>query len=302
VKLCLSCGRAHDALDWRCPECGAEPRCVDGIRTFAPDVAESSDSFDPRAFAILATLEPQSFWFRGRNRLIAWTLQRHFPAARSLLEVGCGTGYVLAGIRAIAPQLTLAGSELFPQALTFARDRNPEATLYQMDARRVPFVEEWDVVGVFDVLEHIDEDEAALASIHRAVRPGGGVIVTVPQHARLWSTADEYAHHVRRYERDELCAKLQRAGFAVVRVTSFVTFLLPLMFASRWRDRRQPEVEYDSVREHGIGRMTPVLEATLDLELALIRRGWSLPVGGSLLAVARRGQVLSGGLSREEGR
>jgi SAM-dependent methyltransferase len=286
VKLCLSCGRTHDAFDWRCPSCGAEPALLDGLRAFSPDLAANGDGFDPDAFATLVALEPRSFWFRGRNRLICWALQSHLPSACSFLEVGCGTGFVLAGLQAAVPHLRLAGSDLFPQALTFARVRAPDATLYQMDARRIPFAAEWDVVGAFDVLEHIAEDEAALAGIHGAVRPGGGLILTVPQHPQLWSAADEYAHHVRRYTRRDLCTKLERAGFAVVRITSFVTLLLPFMVASRWRDRRRPAAQYDPVREHGVGRMTPLLEATFKIEQTLIQRGWSLPLGGSLLAIA----------------
>jgi SAM-dependent methyltransferase len=285
VKLCPACERPHDAEDWRCPGCGVEPPRVDGIRTFAPDVAEKDGGFDPEAFAILAALEHDSFWFRGRNRLIAWALRHHFPSAASFLEVGCGTGYVLEGLREAAPRMTLAGAELFTEALTFARMRVPDVELYQLDARRLPFAEEWDVIGVFDVLEHIDDDEAVLASIHAALRPGGGVVATVPQHPRLWSAADAYAHHVRRYTRQELCGKLERAGFEIVRTTSFVTVLLPAMAAARRVDRNASAGVYDPVREHRIGRLNPLLEATLDLELALIRRGWSLPAGGSLLAV-----------------
>lgn len=285
MKLCLACDRPHDAADWRCPACGVEPPRVDGIRTFALDVAKQGEGFDPEAFATLAALEHDSFWFRARNRLIAWAVQHHFPSAQSFLEVGCGTGYVLAGLRELAPQMTLAGAELFTEALTYARLRAPDVELYQLDARQLPFADEWDVVGVFDVLEHIEDDEAALASIRAALHPGGGVVATVPQHPRLWSAADDYARHVRRYTRPELCGKLVRAGFDVVEATSFVTILLPVMVASRLRDRNVSAEEYDPLREHRIGRLNPVLEATLDLELALIKRGWSFPAGGSLLAV-----------------
>lgn len=77
---------------------------ADGIVSFAADAPEKSDAFDRHAFEALAAIEPSSFWFRERNRVIAWAMQRYFPAAQSLLEVGCGTGSVLAGVRSPAPR------------------------------------------------------------------------------------------------------------------------------------------------------------------------------------------------------
>ncbi len=101
------------------------------------------------------------------------------------------------------------------------------------DGRALPFAGEFDVVGAFDVIEHIDADEAVLAAMRRAVRPGGGVIVTVPQHRWLWSETDRYSGHQRRYDRRELGRKLDGAGLKVRWMTSFTTLLLPLMAASR---------------------------------------------------------------------
>ena len=65
-----------------------------------------------------------------------------------------------------------------------------------MDARRIPFEDEFDVIGAFDVLEHIKEDEQVLVQMHRAVKSGGGIMLTVPQHMFLWSEQDVQAHHV----------------------------------------------------------------------------------------------------------
>ena len=148
MKVCLACEQGFAARDWRCPRCGAEPAFVDGVPLFAPDAMRAGVGFDPRAFAVLADLEAESFWFRARNRLIVETLRRHFPAARSLLEVGCGTGFVLQGLRAAFPDLTIAGSELFIEALGVAQERVRDADFYQLDACRLPFSAEWDLVGV----------------------------------------------------------------------------------------------------------------------------------------------------------
>lgn len=247
-----------------------------------------ADGFAPEAFDHLVATEENSFWFQARNRLIIWAAQRYFSSARSFLEVGCGTGYVLSGLAQSMPSLSLAGCELFEEGLQHARRRLPDVPLTQADARDLPFRGEFDVVGAFDVLEHIDDDEAALASLHRALVPGGGLIVTVPQHPWLWSPADDYAEHQRRYTRRELSGKLAHAGFTTVRMTSFVTLLMPLMLASRLAERRRAG-DYQPTAEHGrAARLQRPLSAVMAGELRLVRHGVPLPLGGSLLAVAVR--------------
>ena len=89
------------------------------------------------------------------------------------------------------------------------------------------------------------EDETVLRQVAKALRPGGRLLITVPQHQFLWSATDETAHHVRRYScQSDLRAKTERAGFHVLRVSSFVSFLLPLMLylagASVKRNRLRP--------------------------------------------------------------
>jgi SAM-dependent methyltransferase len=288
VKVCLECGERFGVAGWRCPSCGFEPLTQRGRVVFAMEPADEGEAFDPHSFEHLPGVEERSFWFRARNELVAWALRSYFPDAGMFLEVGCGTGFVLEGLHRRFPGLRLSGGELFAAGLDTAAERVPAATLYQLDARRIPFDAEFDVVGAFDVLEHIENDEVALAEMARAVRPGGGVLITVPQHPRLWSDVDEFSRHRRRYRRSELRAKLERSGLDVVRLTSFVTLLLPAMVASRLRQRKGPET-FDPLAEYGHG---PLVDSALGwamaLERKLIRLGLSLPAGGSLLAVARR--------------
>ena len=244
-------------------------------------------SYDPAHFERLFALEDRSFWFRGRSDLIEWALARHFPDATDFLEVGCGTGYVLNRLRSAYPTLALSGSELFPEGLACARARLGDAvSLRQADATQLGLREAFDVIGAFDVVEHIDDDARVLTNLYTALRPGGGLLLTVPQHAWLWSATDVAAHHRRRYARAELRAKLGEAGFEVLRMTSFVTLLLPAMLMARRRGRdgmAEVEAELDLPAPfNAIGR------ATLAAEAFLIRLGIDLPAGGSLLAVARK--------------
>ena len=246
-----------------------------------------SSGYDAGLYEAIARAEPGSFWFRARNRLIVSVVRRHFPDARSLLEVGCGTGFVLAGLRNAFPELRLVGSELLAEGLDVARRRLPDdVELVQLDAAEMPFEAEFDVVGAFDVLEHVDDDEAALAGMRRAVTAGGGLVLLVPQHPRLWSEMDVVALHARRYTRGDLVSKVERAGFDVVAASSFVSSLLPAMVVSRLA-RRALRRPYDPVAELTPGPLNRAFERVLDGERGLIERGWSLPVGGSLLVVAR---------------
>ncbi len=224
----------------------------------------------------------------GRSALIVWALRKYFGAAKDLLEIGCGTGYVLACLHDAFPQLRLSGSEVLAAGLPFASSRMTGAELLQMDARSIPFDREFDVVCAFDVIEHIAEDGEVLEQMYRAAKPGGGIMLTVPQHAWLWSRTDDYARHERRYSRRALIDKVRAAGFSVLRVTSFVSLLMPLMIASR---------ALDGVRRHESGtpaefRLPEWLNAGLcrglDLERWLIGLGVSFPAGGSLLLVAQR--------------
>ena len=243
-------------------------------------------SFSPEDFESLYALERDYFWFRARTRLILWAFGRYASRCRTFLEIGCGTGSVLAAIARAHPAVAVWGSEAFLEGLQFARTRVDAVRLMQMDARCVPFVDEFDAIGLFDVIEHIEEDQAVLMQASRALKPGGTLLITVPQHRFLWSPADEHAGHVRRYTRTELLQKVEQAQLKVVRCTSFVSLLFPLLLISRIRRRGK---EYDSHAEYRVSRIVnKLLEFALTVERAAIRLGATLPFGGSLLLVAHR--------------
>jgi SAM-dependent methyltransferase len=288
LKVCLRCRVNFEHDDWRCPACGFAPPQKDGFPAFAPELAAGNEGYDDSYFAQLYALEANNYWFRARNALLVWAMRKYFEAARMYLEIGCGTGFVLAGISRALPQLTVHASEVSSSGLPFAAQRVPRASLMQMDARAIPFAAHFDTIGLFDVLEHIEEDAAVLQEAHRALRGGGGLIITVPQHRFLWSIYDEHAHHVRRYSASELRAKVLQAGFRVVMMTSFVSLLLPLMLLSR-RLQKKSAADYDVLADLRVGRIANFLLASvLAVERVLIRLGIRFPAGGSLLLVARR--------------
>jgi SAM-dependent methyltransferase len=288
MRFCCNCGKPFDQASWQCPSCLYEPKRLGSHLAFAPELAEESEGFDADYFGRLAELEPGSFWFRSRNRLLCWALEHYFSEAKTFLEIGCGTGFVLAGIRKELPRLTLRGGEVFSAGLSLAANRLPGVDLFQMDARQIPFESEFDVIGAFDVLEHIGDDELVLSQMYQAVRKGGGILLTVPQHSFLWSEVDEYSRHVRRYSMSELKAKVERTGFKTLRATSFVSLLLPLMLIARLK-QRPANREFDPTSEFKLSLPANfALERVMDVERAMIRLGVSFPAGGSLLLIAKR--------------
>ena len=208
---------------------------------------------------------------------------------KSFLEIGCGTGYVLSGISKNFSKTSLSGSEIFSAGLAFANKRVPEAKLMQMDAQNIPFIEEFEAIGAFDVIEHIQNDKIVLKQIHAALKPGGYLFVTVPQHKWLWSAVDEYACHVRRYEATELHDAITSSGFKLVRSTSFITSLLPAMLVSRLLSKNKKVEELDPMAELKISPfLNYIFFQILQIEIWLIRVGFNFSLGGSRLVVAEK--------------
>ena len=179
-----------------------------------------------------------------------------------LLEIGCGTGTLLRSLGGTAG-LELVGSEAYLRGLRSAIRNAVGVDFIQVDALRIPFLSEFDIVGAFDVIEHVDDDEAVLRGIFRALRPGGHLLLTVPQHRFLWSRLDELVHHKRRYGRRDLVDKTRSAGFEIGYVTSFVFALFPLLLASRLLDRVPRSVDETAEFDKRV-RFSPFVNRVFD--------------------------------------
>jgi SAM-dependent methyltransferase len=290
MKKCLTCGALSSSVEAKCPDCGTKTETISDFLAYAPELEGNSSGFKESYFQELFELEKNHFWFQNRNHLILLTIQKYCPMFKSFLEVGCGTGYVLSAIANRYSACKLIGSEIFTTGLKFAAQRQPNVEFIQMDARRIPFHNEFDLIGAFDVLEHIAEDRLVLRQLYESLSPGGTLLLTVPQHQWLWSPSDDYACHARRYSARDLHQKLAVTGFKVLRSTSFVTTLLPIMLVSRMRMKQQcNKPEFDVMAELRISPPTNlILSRILAVEVHLIRYGFNLPIGGSRLVVARK--------------
>lgn len=288
MKRCPACEKHFESSLDKCPACNHEPVNVDGFRSFAPDFCYEGGGFKSHYFTKLSLLEAENFWFRARNNLIIWAIRKYRPQFHSLLEIGCGTGFVLSGISKSCPGAELYGSEIFTAGLGFAAKRLPDVDFFQMDARALPYFEEFDVIGAFDVLEHIREDELVLNNINQALKKKGICVITVPQHKWLWSATDDYACHIRRYSKKDLHDKIESAGFKVLRSTSFVTTLLPAMMVSRLFQSENDE-SFNALAELSVNPvLNSIFLSLLNLELSVIKAGLDFQLGGSRLIVAEK--------------
>ncbi|MBN1967158.1 MAG: class I SAM-dependent methyltransferase [Anaerolineae bacterium] len=249
-------------------------------------------SYDAAWFEPLMAAEDRHFWFRARNIILSRVISqitRQLDPGYRVLEVGCGTGNVLRVLEQACPGGTVVGMDLFAEGLAYAQQR-VSCLLVQGDMHQPPFGVPFDVIGLFDVLEHLPDDHKVLRDLFDMLAPGGRLLLTVPAHQALWSYFDEAAHHCRRYELPDLQDRLTGAGYAVEYLTPYMAALYPLL--RLWRGRRPAANESAQDRSVDELRIVPVLNDVLAFALAqearLIARRRRLPFGSSLLAVARR--------------
>jgi len=177
VIKCPVCSTEVENWERTCPVCGFSAHVIDDFEAWAPELARSAsgDYFDPDKFKELAALEDANFWFQARNELLLWAIKHYFGKPLHYAEVGCGTGYVLRAVEQAYPESEIVGTELFVEGLKYASQRCKRAKLVQLDARNIPWRNQFDVVGIFDVLEHIEDDEGVLGQIFDSLVYGGGI-------------------------------------------------------------------------------------------------------------------------------
>ena len=249
----------------------------------------ASTAYSQQSHEWCLSVEDDSWWFQHRNRVLI-DLLRRFPPAQPLYDVGGGNGVVAAalcdaGIRTIVVEPGAAG-------VANTRRRGVEAiqgTLADCGSARGSIGS----IGVFDVVEHIEDDAAFLRHLNEMLVPGGRLYVTVPAYQMLWSGEDVRAQHYRRYTASRLRAALQHAGFSVEHASYLFSFLpLPTLVFRTIPDRfgrmRAPSAEDVKSDHGGAGLMRLVLDGILALERSAIRALGGLPFGGSVVAVARK--------------
>jgi SAM-dependent methyltransferase len=275
VRDGLAMGRTALAVRWRL---GHEARA--GAGTVVAPGAMAGEAVDA-----MAAVERAHWWFRAKRTLVVDQLTRFDAADGVVLDVGCGTGGLL---EALADRRTAIGAELDPRALALAADAVPGARLVRATAAQLPVRSgAVAVVTALDVVEHLDDDVAALRELGR-VATGGLVVVAVPAYPWAWSDHDVRLGHRRRYTRRTLEAAATAAGLEVLRTSYFHSWLAPVALVVR----RTPvgrllrgTAEEASFVHPAVNRL---LTAVTGLERRILRRT-DLPFGLSVFLVARPG-------------
>ena len=231
----------------------------------------------------MAELDQQHWWYKARREVLAELIRREAPTPANgrVLEIGCGTGHNLEMLGRFGAVDAL---ELDDEARAIAEKRLGRKVM-SAPLPRLAGVRNhhYDLVAALDVIEHVDDDDGAVAAIAAKLKPGGKFVMTVPAHQWMWSAHDVVNHHKRRYSKAALRQLVERSPLRLERIGYFNSLLFPLAvaerLASRVRGKDNADVKLPSAP------LNAALERVFAAERHLVGR-LPLPPGLSLFAVA----------------
>jgi SAM-dependent methyltransferase len=239
-------------------------------------------------------VEDKHWWFIGRRRIILRLLSRYFARdnekTRSLLDIGCGTGTMLSYLSKFG---SAQGVDADEAAVSFCQLRGLQ-NVQQFDGRKLPFSDgTFDLVTMFDVLEHIEDDRSALKEVFRVLKARGLFMFTVPAYQFLWGAQDIVSHHKRRYLLSDLRSRIRASGFELLRISYFNSILFPWIAAIRIGRRIREFFGAEPAplkSDFTVGRsrsLNSFLSGVFSLEQFVVPHV-NLPVGVSIIGVATR--------------
>ena len=234
------------------------------------------------AYREMAELDQKHWWYRARRKVLADLIRREVapPPDARILEIGCGTGHNFEVLKQFG---SVDAIELDDESRAIAERRLGRTIMTSPLPELAGVRDDYDVIAALDVIEHIDDDAAALAAIATKLRPGGKFVMAVPAHRWMWSAHDVVNHHKRRYSKAGLKRLIQGSPLKLEKIGYFNSLLFPLAvaqrLASKARGRDDAEVKLPSAP------LNKTLEAVFGTERHLVGR-FPLPPGLSLFAVA----------------
>ncbi|MFW6143683.1 MAG: class I SAM-dependent methyltransferase [Patescibacteria group bacterium] len=237
----------------------------------------------------LYKLENTYWWHIGRKSIVKTMIDKYCQkkSGIEILDIGCGTGQILQMLSQFGKAV---GIDKDKKAIYFCQKRGLD-TVKQGRAEQLPFEEnQFDLITVLDVLEHIKEDKKTLKEIVRVLKPKGKALITVPAAKYLWSSHDEALDHKRRYNRKEIKQKIERTSNLKIKKLSYaVTFLFPAIYLFRKLQlligkEKLPQSSYVLLPKW----LNSGFVAILKLESFLLKYV-NLPFGATLIAVAEKG-------------
>ena len=237
---------------------------------------------EPQIYKELAEQEDSHWWFCARRAIAASLLKRFkLPPDAHILDAGCGSG---GNLEMLAGFGKVYGFELDDASRANAKARNIGPIEAGKLSDAIPFGQSFDLITLFDVLEHIKDDQAALNALANRLKPGGLLLINVPAFQFLFSRHDELHHHFRRYEWANLKRKIEAAGLEIRLMNYWNCLLFPVAAAARLAEKIHPP-------RHALGSGTPppfinkLLTNLVSAERFLLPR-LRLPFGISIMAVA----------------
>ena len=231
----------------------------------------------------MAELDQLHWWYRARRDVIAALIRRHAlpPKDGKLLEVGCGTGHNLPMLETFG----IVDAIEIDEAARGLAEKRLGRPVHGSRLPELPGIAEghYDLIGAFDVIEHIDDDTAAVASLARRLKPGGKLVATVPAHQWMWSAHDVVNHHQRRYSKARLKALIDGSPLKLEKIGYFNSLLFPLAVGARLAGKVAGKDSSDDTLPPR--PMNWAFEKIFGLERYLVGR-LPLPPGLSLFAVA----------------
>lgn len=257
--------------------------------------AESRDiSYPEGGHSTSYQVEDRSFWFRHRNQCIIALVWAMPPAGEGpIFDVGGGNGFVCRGLIDSGFDAVLV--EPGPTGCSNARSRGIDSVICATTDSAGFTPNSLPAVGLFDVVEHIEDDLSFLRSMRELLVEGGMLYATVPAYSLLWSEEDVSAGHYRRYTLGGFNELLEKAGFEPQFGSYIFRFLpLPLLLLRALphrlgMKRNKSAAPEKASRDHatGDGKLSSLLDRLLAAEVDNLNRGKPMRFGGSCLVAAR---------------
>lgn len=201
---------------------------IDEIKVFHSEIDDNHSDYNSKGLDNLFVQEEKHFWFIARKEFILQNIKNYILEDKKIIEIGAGTGNVSRYLMQNGYKDISVG-EMHLNGLKYAKDYGMKEC-YQFDLLDTPFENEFDTVCIFDVLEHIQDDNLALQNIHKSLKTDGAIVLTVPAHVWLWNRDDAVAGHKRRYIKKELIDSLEENGFEVLIARYFFISITPLLY------------------------------------------------------------------------
>jgi 2-polyprenyl-3-methyl-5-hydroxy-6-metoxy-1,4-benzoquinol methylase len=271
-----------------CKNCEYQAIVKDGTVYFFNNDVDDYENYDAKNLDVLYKYENRHFWFKNRKDVIVGIFDKYVKKTDQVIEIGAGTGSVARDL--LKNGYDISVGEIHSLGLEYAKTYGIKGR-FQVDIFESPFQEHFDVVSMFDVLEHFEDESSALRNVHSMLKMGGKLVLTVPAHQWLWNRDDEIAFHKRRYTLKYLSEILELNGFEIVKSKHFFLAILPLLYLRTFLhpskgnyDIKKDQQEYDM-------SMNPLINWVLDKITCfenMLMKNYHPLFGGSIICVARK--------------